>query len=255
MLVKVLQFAGLAVLFIASLVLIYILILGVSAACVKKSKEYSSESRYYRWLLNVSTAMMEFLLKIKVSVSGTEQIPKACLNGKKNFLLVSNHRSNYDPLITWYAFKACRPVFISKPENFRIPFFGRLIHRLRFIPINRDNPFASGQAVKAGTKLLKEDSVCVAVYPEGKRSLDCKVLPFHPLVFSMAYHAQVPVVAVTIEGTETIRKKTPWHKSYVSVRFADYISENWIKEHGIRELCARAENSVKGNLCGGGNNG
>ena len=44
----------------------------------------------------------------------------------------------------------------------------------------------------------------MGVYPEGKRSKDCTLLPFHNGVLKAAKKAGRPVVASTIEGTEHI---------------------------------------------------
>ena len=91
---------------------------------VDPKKEYDKDGRFYRALLNGATGAALKLLRIRVQVSGEEKLP-----ADSPVLFVCNHRSNFDPIITWYVFRKYRPAFISKEANFHIPFFGRFIRR------------------------------------------------------------------------------------------------------------------------------
>lgn len=106
------------------LVLLYILVIAVCALLVNPEKEYQKDNRVYRFLLNLTVTDGLKLLGIRVHVSGIGKIPK-----DTQVLFVSNHRSNFDPIITWYGLKAWKIGFISKPENFKIPFYGRIIRK------------------------------------------------------------------------------------------------------------------------------
>ena len=228
---------------ILALVILLIAVLCISALFVNTKKNYTNESRYYRALLNTCTKVMTIFVRIRFDIKGRENIPET-----GRFLLVCNHRSKFDPILTWLILGNKELVFISKPENFKVPAFGRLIHRLRFIPIDRENIAASACAFREGTALLKNNKASVAVYPEGTRSLDCKLLPFHAVVFTMASHANVPVLVMSIEGTEKIRVNFPWKGTKVRMNFIETIEPEWIKEHGPRELSARAEQDIKNSL-------
>ena len=218
-------------------------VLLVSAALVDTKRQYEKESPYYRGLLNFATAVTSRFLRIHFHISGREHIPP-----EGAFLLVCNHRSKFDPILTWLILGDRHIVFISKPENFKVPAFGRIIHRLRFIQIDRSSIGASTGAFRRGTELLKTGDTAVAVYPEGTRSLDCTLLPFHAVVFSMATHAKVPVLVMSIRGTEGIRKNFPWRGSHVYMDFIESIPTDWTAEHGTRELCARAESDIRRSL-------
>jgi len=120
---------------ILTLLILYFLFLGICALLVRPEKRYTKDSPFYRFLLESATACALKLLRIHVHVSGMQKLPQ----GKK-LLFVGNHRSNYDPLITWHVFKKWKLAFVSKPSNFRIPFFGRIIRKCCFLPIDRENP-------------------------------------------------------------------------------------------------------------------
>ena len=130
---------------------LYVLFLGACALLVDPKKEYEKNSPYYRFLLDSVTAAAMKLLRIRVHVSGIEKIPK-----DTKVLFVSNHRSNFDPIVTWYALKKWKIAFVSKPSNFKIPFFGRIIRKCCFMPIARENRRTAIVTINKAAKLLKK---------------------------------------------------------------------------------------------------
>ena len=227
----------------AGLLLLGLLVLCISARCVDLNRQYEKESRWYRALLLIATAVTCIALRVRFHVSGKECVPK-----DGSFLLVCNHRSKFDPILTWFLFPKKKIVYLTKPENMQIPAFGRIVHRLRFIQIDRTSIGASAAAFRRGTELLQEPDTIVAVYPEGTRSLDCSLLPFHAVVFTMAKHAKVPVVVMSIRGTEKIKQNMPWHTSPVRFYFIETIPAEWIAQNKTRDLCARAERGIRASL-------
>lgn len=221
--------AGTALLWLLGTVLglaaLYIIILTVSALLVDRRREYDKDSRYYRFLLNSVTAAAVWLLGIHVSAKGLEKLPE---DGR--FLLVGNHRSNFDPILTWHVMKKRQLAFISKPENFKIPIFGRIIQRCCFMPIDRENPRNAVKTIDRAAGLLRADEVSVAVYPEGTRSKACVLLPFHNGAFKIAKKAGVPIAAVAIQGTESIHKNGFRRRSEVQLAIADVIPAELVKE-------------------------
>jgi len=181
---------------------IYIAVLAVSALLVNGHKEYDHNSRYYRWLLNSATAIGMWLLRVHIHVSGLENIPK-----NTRFLLVGNHRSNFDPLVTWLVLRKYDIAYISKEANFHIPVFGRLIRKCAFMAIDRENPRNAMKTINHAAELIKKDEVSVGVYPEGTRSKACVLLPFHNGVFKVAQKADVPIVVLAIRGTQNIHRQ------------------------------------------------
>ena len=83
------------------LFLLYALFLLVCSLFVNPKKEYENHSRFYRALLNGATAFAMKIMRIRIHTNGLEKVPQ----GTKNLLFVSNHRSNFDPIITWHIFK------------------------------------------------------------------------------------------------------------------------------------------------------
>lgn len=157
----------------------YILLLIISALLVNTKKEYRQESKFYRFLLNSATFFAAKLIRIKLHVTGKELLPET------RFLMVSNHRSKFDPILSWLVFGDRQIAFISKPENFKVPVFGRLIHRLCFMPIDRQNPRNAVKTINRAVDLINRDVATVAVYPEGTRNYGEGLLPFHNAMFTL----------------------------------------------------------------------
>ena len=208
-----------------ALLLMYLLFLGVCCLLVNPEKEYDKNSPFYRVLLDSATAMVMKLLRIRVHVNGVEKIPK-----DTKVLFVSNHRSNFDPIVTWYALKKWKIAFVSKPSNFKIPFFGRIIRKCCFMPIDRENPRNAIVTINKAAKLLKKQEVSIGIYPEGTRSKHGQLLPFHNGVFKIAQKAEAFIVVLCVTGTEKISKQTPFRRTDVYLDVLEVFSVQGIKE-------------------------
>ena len=208
----------------------YILLLIISALLVNMKKEYRQESKFYRFLLNSATFFAAKLIRIKLHVTGKELLPET------RFLMVSNHRSKFDPILSWLVFGDRQIAFISKPENFRVPIYGRIIHRLCFMAIDRENPRNAVKTINRAVDLLNRDVATVAVYPEGTRNYEEGLLPFHNAMFKIAQKANVPVVVVTVRNTYDIQKNYPLHRSHVYIDVVKVLSAEQVKAVKTAEL-------------------
>ena len=215
---------------LVSLLFAYILLIIISSLFVDMNREYERDSKYYRWLLNSSTALIVRMIRIHVKVTGKETLPQG------RFLLVCNHRSKFDPILSWHIFAKENLSFISKPENFKVPIYGRLIHRCCFMPIDRENPRNAVKTVNRAAKLIKDDVASVAVYPEGTRNYGEGLLPFHNAMFKIAQKADVSVVVMTVKGTYEIQKNYPLHKSVVLMDVVGVIPAETVKALKTNEL-------------------
>ena len=204
---------------------LYLLFLGVCCIFVDPKKQYDKNSPFYRFLLDSATAAAMKLLRIRVHISGIEKIPK-----DTKVLFVSNHRSNFDPIVTWYALKRWKIAFVSKPSNFNIPFFGRIIRKCCFMPIDREDPRNAIVTINKAAKLLKQQEVSIGIYPEGTRSKTCELLPFHNGVFKIAQKAQAPIAVLCVTGTENISNRTPFRRTDVYLDVLEVFSGANIQE-------------------------
>ena len=135
----------------------------------------------------------------RVEVEGEENVPK-----EGGILIVSNHRSNLDPLIL-NAFVTDRPMFfLAKKELFKIPILGKIITKAGAIPVDRKNRDSS--SLKKSLWALKNGHV-VTIFPEGTRMKQGQFGKPQKGAGLLALKGKVPVVPVLIEGTDVIFPK------------------------------------------------
>jgi len=209
---------GSALATVIGLLLLYVLFLVIVALCVNPKKEYTTRNGFYEGLFSLSVFLVCKLFLIKVVVTGREKLPEG------RFLYVCNHRSNFDPIISRWVLWKQEVAFISKPENFKIPIAKQMITRCRFMSIDRENPRSSMKTLLKAIDYIKNDRGSIGIYPEGTRSKNCKLLPFHDGIFKVAQKANVPIVVGTLVGTEQIKKRFPFRRTVVHFDIVDVIT-------------------------------
>lgn len=219
------------------------LILILSSVFINTKKEHNKNDKWCRFLLNFTTGFTLFMDRIHVHTTGLEKVPT-----DSRFLLVCNHRSKFDPITTWWALRKFDVSFITKPENLKIPFYGKLVQKCCFMPIDRENPKLAIPTIERSAKLLKANEVSIGVYPEGTRSKTLELLPFHAAVFKIATKAKVPIVVMTAYGTENVAKAFPFGRSDVYLDFVEVISAEEVANSKSVELCDKAEKIIRANL-------
>ncbi|MGI5935720.1 MAG: lysophospholipid acyltransferase family protein [Oscillospiraceae bacterium] len=196
----------------------YLVFLCCCALAVSPDREYKTHSRFYRRVLNDATSIALRLCRVKIHVTGMDKLP-----AEGRMLFVCNHRSNFDPLVTWHVLKKWDIAFISKPENFNIPIFGRIARRCCFLAIDRENPRNAYKTIERAVELIKSDQVSVGVYPEGTRNTKSDLLPFHNGVFKIAQRTGVPIAVLTIAGTDMVHRNFPFRRTHIYLNVVDVI--------------------------------
>lgn len=228
-----------AAFFLASIVL-YILVTAVIAAFVDRNKPQERYQGFYWRIMYRVMMLIMFFCRIRVRVSGLEKLPEG------RFLLVGNHSSNFDPIITGYALKDYRLAFVSKPQNFKIPLVGGVVHKCCFLPIDRENDRAALKTILDAAAKLKSGLVSFCVYPEGTRDHGSELLPFRNGAFKIAQKAKVPIVTAALKNADTIWKNWPFKRSAVRLEILEVMDTDTVAalktaeigEH-VRALLAR----------------
>ncbi len=164
--------------------------------------------------LGIHTALC--LAGVKTQVSGREN-----LNDSRNTVLLANHVSHLDPPIL-YDVLGIDLKAIAKKEVFSIPFFGQVLRRAGFVPVDRNNTPQARNAVSATAASLGRGN-CFLVFPEGTRSETGALLPFKKGAFVAAIEAGSRIVPVVIHGTQPLLPRGAWgvRAGRVSVRILD----------------------------------
>jgi 1-acyl-sn-glycerol-3-phosphate acyltransferase len=169
---------------------LYLGALLIWAATMRPDPTRSLLHRYTCWW---GQLYLRCLPGCRVRVEGREKIKPHTA-----YVLVANHQSAADIL----ALSSLSVPFkwISKKENFRIPFVGwnmSLNEYLRVEPGNPENVQAMMESCKGWLRL----GVPILWFPEGQRSPTGELLPFHGGAFRLAAECACAVVPVVVEGT------------------------------------------------------
>ncbi len=224
-------------------ILILFLTTFISSQFISTKKEYNTDSKFYRFLLVHTTAVGMRIMRVKYDLQDFDKIPEG-----KQMLFVCNHRSNFDPLLGWKVLAKHYPSFISKEENFHVPFYGRIIRRCCMMAIDRENPRNAMMTIDRASKLLKADEVSIFVYPEGTRSKKLQLLPFHNGVFKIAQKANVPVVVLTIQGSEKVKQNYPWHCTRVRMKVVGILDADHVKSSKTSDISDEARAMIAKDL-------
>jgi 1-acyl-sn-glycerol-3-phosphate acyltransferase len=149
-------------------------------------------------------------------IYGVERVPQ-----QSALVIVSNHASHFDPPILSAAMR--RPVaYMAKEELFRVPVLGQAIQLYGAYPVKRGSPDRS--AIREALAKLQE-GWAVGVFPSGTRTEDGRITDPKLGAVMVAAKAQVPLLPVSLWGTQRILRKGSAlpHPVPVTVRVGDLI--------------------------------
>ena len=123
---------------------------------------------------------------------------------KGPYIVVSNHGSVLDIPANMTLPLPLRVV--GKTSLFRIPVMGWYMRFSRQIPLDTEDPQGVSTMMKSCREALAE-GVSVLIFPEGTRTEDGTLGPFHRGAFRLAMDLQVQLLPVVIQGTREILPK------------------------------------------------
>lgn len=158
------------------------------------------------------------LAGVRVQTIGLDKIDPS-----RNYIFMSNHISNLDPPITLPLIPRRTSVMVKK-ELFGFPILGKIMRIGSLVPVDRGNRDAGIAAVRDAVKAIQQ-GLNMTIYIEGKRSFDGRLLPFKKGPFYLAEECKIPVVPITISGTEEVMPKARFsiQPGTVTVHFHDPI--------------------------------
>jgi len=153
-----------------------------------------------RYVAQGWSLLMIWLSGCRVTVSGTENIPR-----RGGVCFVSNHGSIFDiVLLMRYAGRSIG--FVAKKELALIPLLNLWISVLGGLFIDRKNIRKALKTINKGVARLKAGAAML-IFPEGHRSRNQGLLPFHPGSLKLATQSESIIVPVAITGTHNVFEK------------------------------------------------
>lgn len=117
---------------------------------------------------------------------------------RRPYVAVSNHESFADIFLISHL--PWEMKWLSKAEIFRIPLMGWMMRMAGDIAVKRDDRRSRALAFR-GLRDRLEKGVSVIVLPEGTRSPDGEMLPFHDGAFRLAVDMGLPILPMAVAGT------------------------------------------------------
>jgi 1-acyl-sn-glycerol-3-phosphate acyltransferases len=162
-----------------------------------RSREpFASLMLYYGFKWSVVSPVLHGFLRGRIY--GAENVPK-----EGPLIVVSNHASDFDPPIVSCAMR--RPVaFMAKEELFRIPVLKQGIELYGAYPVKRGA--ADLSAIRSALNCLS-GGWAVGVFLQGTRTADGRITEPKLGAALIAAKAKVPLIPVSLWGTEAIFQK------------------------------------------------
>jgi 1-acyl-sn-glycerol-3-phosphate acyltransferase len=177
---------------------------------------------------------------VELHVEGREVL----LDGTPRFFM-GNHQSALDiPILLAVLDGHVR--FMAKDTLFKIPLFGWILHRYGFAPIARTNARVTLRSLERMLEELRRDPISMAVFPEGTRSRDGRLLPFRRGTMKVGQRSGLPIVPFSIDGSIAVHHRDHFaaHPGKVRIVFAPPIPAEQAASMTAAELHAYVVSTI-----------
>ncbi|MEM8832105.1 MAG: lysophospholipid acyltransferase family protein [Cyanobacteria bacterium P01_G01_bin.19] len=205
----------------------------------KDREPFTSWASYHLLKWSLVSPLLHTYFRVKIY--DAHKVPQT-----GGLIAVSNHASYFDPPLLSNSVR--RPVaFMAKEELFKTPGLKQIIKLYGAYPVKRST--SDRAALRAATQAIDSGWIA-AVFLQGTRSSDAKITDPKLGAAWIASKAQVPLLPVSLWGTEkVISKKFPFLLPVpITVRIGDLIdpppSSKKEDLQAVTEKCADAINSL-----------
>jgi 1-acyl-sn-glycerol-3-phosphate acyltransferase len=197
-----------------------------------------------RTMLRLGRVWIRWILatfRVRVEAAGLENVPTHA-----PVILMSNHQSLVDIaaiISTLPRTQSWR--FVAKKELARVPIFGQALVASGHVIIDRGNRARAVESLRRAARIIRAGTT-VIVFPEGTRSPTGKLRAFKSGPFHLAQEAQVPIVPVTVSGSQRITPKGQLvvHRGVVKITYGKPIPTRGVAPDARRELAARVRDAI-----------
>ena len=217
----------------------YMLFLTIVALFSTSRKKEVKKARWF--YCHLMHNLMFFLLRysrIKMKVTGLDKIPDG------RVMVICNHKSNFDPMPLMYYIKPSRMVAVTKPENIKVPIYGKYMHNMGFISMPKENSVESVKAIIKASNFIKNDISSILIFPEGKRNFDEGTLDFHPGSFKIATKTKCPIVITAIRNPDKVRFNWPLKRTVVNLDVVDVLTYEDYKDDNTVDLANKCRDKI-----------
>jgi len=180
------------------------------------------------------------LAGVRLTIVGKEQVADRVPR-----FFMGNHQSALDIPILLFALDG-HARFMAKNTLFRIPIFGWILLRYGYAPIDRSSPRVTLRTIERMLERLRHDPISIAVFPEGTRSLDGRLVTFRRGTMKVGQRSGLPVVPFSIEGSLAVynRQHFAARPGPVKLIFAEPIPADEVATMSTTELHDRVKATI-----------
>jgi 1-acyl-sn-glycerol-3-phosphate acyltransferase len=178
-----------------------------------------------------------------VTVTGSEKIDE-----DEPCVFVANHLSLLDILVMFRIFRHFK--WVSKVENFKVPFIGWNMTLNRYIPLRRGDRASVVQMMRACEETLASGS-SIMMFPEGTRSPSGRMRSFKTGAFEVALKSKVPIQPVVLQGTADALPKRGFvlqGRHPISIQVLERIPYASFEHMSVEDLTARVRATIADEL-------
>ncbi|HKK91060.1 MAG TPA: lysophospholipid acyltransferase family protein [Desulfobacteraceae bacterium] len=141
-----------------------------------------------------------YLTPVFLRVRGKENIDQ-----DRSYVIVSNHQSHFDIFIV-YGWLGIDFKWVMKQSIRNMPGIGVACEKMEHIFIDRTNGKKAVESINRAGKSIR-NGTSIFFFPEGTRSETGDIAPFKKGAFKLAFALNLPILPVTINGTNRILPK------------------------------------------------
>jgi 1-acyl-sn-glycerol-3-phosphate acyltransferase len=156
-------------------------------------------------------------------------------DSRRPYVAVANHESFADIFLISHL--PWEMKWLSKEAIFKIPVMGWMMRMAGDIAVRRADRRSRAQALEDCRDRIRKE-VNVIILPEGTRSPDGELLPFHPGAFKLAVELGLPILPMVVAGTRHAMPKGSllFNRARAEVRVLEPVSTEGLGPGDVREL-------------------
>jgi 1-acyl-sn-glycerol-3-phosphate acyltransferase len=174
-----------------------------------------------------------------VTIEGRERIDR-----KAAYVMVANHLSLLDILVFFRLFIHFK--WVSKIENFRVPFIGWNMRLNEYIPLKRGDKASIVRMLRSCRKTLAAGN-SIMMFPEGTRSPDGRLRSFKTGAFELAKDTGNPILPIVVTGTSNALPKRGFvlrGRHPIHIKVLDGIPYETFADESIENLTDRVHTLI-----------
>ena len=174
-----------------------------------------------------------------VTIEGREKIDPA-----RAYVIVANHQSLLDILVFFRLFNHYK--WVSKVENFSLPFIGWNMRLNDYIPLKRGDKASIVQMLVLCRETLAGGN-SIMMFPEGTRSVNGRLRRFKDGAFEVAKESGVPILPIVVTGTANALPKRGFvlrGRHSIHIQVLDAIPADSFADESVEDLTLRVRDLI-----------